>query len=46
MMAEICLTSWDRPTLMIIGIKVLIFTKIQQCLEKIGLSLVMLVFYL
>ena len=34
MVAEISLTHWDHPTLTIIGINVLIFTKIQQHLEK------------
>lgn len=34
MMAEISLTHWDHPTLMIISINVLIFTKIQLHLEK------------
>lgn len=45
-MVETCLTQWDHPTLIIISINVLIFTRIQQHLEKLGLSLVMLPFYL
>ena len=33
-MSEIRLAHWDHPTLTIIGINVLIFTKIQQHLGK------------